>query len=419
MRTASPAPATERYQPNQPPAVPGAEHVRRNLAGEQVTLAGGLGDPVLKILIDKFQEETGIAVGFVALPPTTSLYSDLQRLADTRSPEADVFVMDVIWPGPLAEHLLDLGAAFGAAIQGHEPALAASMTVDGRLVALPNHLNQGMLYYRTDLLERYGYSGPPGTWDELDEMAATIQAGERASNPSFAGFVFQGQNTEGLTCNALEWIASNGGGSIVGETGVTIDNPTAIEMLQRAARWVASIAPRGILTYDEDACRQHFQAGSAAFMRNWSYVWWTGNEPGEPSAGKFDVAPLPAGPGLPPRATTGGQALGVSAYSRRQDAALALVGYLTSPAVQTWQGVVMLLQPTILALYDEPEIQAAFPFLSRLRALQYVPRPASIVGQAYPAVSAVFSNGVTEILRGGEATEVVPQMAEDIQHLLT
>ena len=94
----------------------------------------------------------------------------------------------------------------------------------------------GILYYRTDLLKKYGYSAPPKTWAELGVMAKKIQDGERASNPNFNGFVYQGNAYEGLTCDALEWLASSGGGQFIDGGKVTIDNPKAAAALEPPAQ---------------------------------------------------------------------------------------------------------------------------------------------------------------------------------------
>jgi trehalose/maltose transport system substrate-binding protein len=73
-----------------------------------------------------------------------------------------------------------------------------------------------LLYYRTDLLEKYGYKGPSKTWEELAEMAKKIQDGERKDGKGdFQGFVFEGKASESVTCNAIEWLYSYGGGDIV------------------------------------------------------------------------------------------------------------------------------------------------------------------------------------------------------------
>ena len=62
-------------------------------------------------------------------------------------------------------------------------------------------------------------------------MAKKIQDGERASNPNFYGFVYQGNAYEGLTCDALEWLASSGGGHFIDGGKVTINNPKAAAIL--------------------------------------------------------------------------------------------------------------------------------------------------------------------------------------------
>ena len=175
------------------------------------------------------------------------------QLFEAQSPEGDVFQIDVIWPGDLAEHFVDL-YEYGAAdvVADHFPAIIKNNTVDGKLIGIPWFTDAGMLYYRTDLLEKYGFDAPPADWQELQEMAQTIQDGERADgNQDFWGYVWQGNAYEGLTCDALEWVDSNGGGEIVSSDKViTINNPAAIQAVDQAAGWVDTISPAGVTGFD-------------------------------------------------------------------------------------------------------------------------------------------------------------------------
>jgi trehalose/maltose transport system substrate-binding protein len=131
---------------------------------------------------------------------------------EAQSSEVDVYQVDVIWPGDLAEHFLDLYEYGGKEVADlHFPEIVENNTVDGKLVAIPWFTDAGLLYYRTDLLKEYGLE-PPTTWDELEAAAKKVQADERAKgNQDFWGYVWQGNAYEGLTCNALEWLASNDG----------------------------------------------------------------------------------------------------------------------------------------------------------------------------------------------------------------
>ncbi len=87
-------------------------------------------------------------------------------------------------------------------------------------------------------------------------MAKKIQDGERASNPNFYGFVYQGNAYEGLTCDALEWLASSGAVNFVDGGKVTINNPKAAAMLNLQRGWVGKVTPRGVTTYQEDEPRR-------------------------------------------------------------------------------------------------------------------------------------------------------------------
>jgi trehalose/maltose transport system substrate-binding protein len=327
-------------------------------------------------------------------------------------------MIDVIWPGAFAQHLLDLSEAFADTIDQYYETIVQNNTIDGALVGIPWFGDFGILYYRTDLLETYGFDGPPETWDDLQEMAQAILDGEIGANANFTGFVFQGNAYEGLTCNALEWVASAGGGTFVEDGEITIDNEAAIEMLNKARDWVGTIAPRGVTTYQEEDARNVFQGGNCAFMRNWPYAYAQAAADDSPIAGMFDVAPLPAQEGSDHVGTVGGWQLAVSAYSANPEAAIEFVRYMTSAEVQTWRAVVGSFVPAMPAVSEDPAVLENMPFLAPMADLIRVTRPSSSAGELYNEVSAAIFQSVNEILNGSDAADVVPTMAEEIEFVI-
>lgn len=359
--------------------------------------------------------QTGNEVKLVSTPAsgTERLTLYLQLLA-AGSRDLDVLQIDVIWPGMLAEHLVDLSAAARDVAQAHFPALIENDTVGGRLVALPWFTDVGLLYFRKDLLDRYGLK-PPQTWDELVATARKIQAAERAAGRAkLWGFVWQGRAYEGLTCNALEWVASNGGGAILDATGrITIDNPQAASALTMAAAWVGDITPRGVLNYGEEEARGVFQAGDAVFMRNWPYAWALLESEGSPLRGRVGVTQLPRGPSGAAATTLGGQQLAVSRYSKHPDLAIDLVRYLTGRAEQKRRALLGAFYPTIPALYRDVDARAQQPLAATVfAALQFgVARPAHVAGRRYNRVSAAFWNTAHAVLSGRDARSELEELS--------
>ncbi|MBD3305255.1 extracellular solute-binding protein [candidate division KSB3 bacterium] len=342
---------------------------------------------------------------------------------EAKSPEVDVYQIDVIWPGDLAEHLIDLNE-YGAAevADKHFPAIVENNTVDGRLVGIPWFTDAGLLYYRTDLLEKYGYDGPPKTWDELEEMAQTIQEGERQENPDFWGFVWQGDAYEGLTCDALEWIASHGGGTIVDPDGtITINNLDAVMALERAADWVGTISPPGVTGFAEEDSRRVWQAGNAAFMRNWPYAYTLGNAEDSAIKGKFDVSPLPGAEAGQSAAALGGWQLAVSKYSEHPEIAAHVALTLAGEAEQKRRAIKASLNPTIMSLYEDPDVLEAIPFFGSLYDvfINAVARPSTVTAPKYNEVSTLFFNAVHDVLTGTkDAQTAIDEFELDLEDLL-
>jgi len=341
-----------------------------------------------------------------------------------KSSDIDVYQIDVIWPGDLAEHLVDLYQydGFKEAAKDHFPAIVQNNTVDGKLVGIPWFTDAGLLYYRTDLLEKYGYDGPPKTWDQLEEMAAKIQEGERADNPDFWGFVWQGKAYEGLTCDALEWIYSHGGGSIIEPDGtISINNDNAVEAIERAAAWIGTISPSGITGFAEEDARRMWQAGNAAFMRNWPYAYVLGNADDSAIKGKIGTAALPGKEEGQSAASLGGWQLAVSKYSKHPDVAADLVLMMASAKEQKRRAIKGSLNPTIMSLYDDPDVLEAVPFFGTLYDvfINAVARPSTATAPRYNEVSTKFFNAVYSVLTGKkDAQTALDELELDLEDLM-
>lgn len=358
----------------------------------------------------RWAEKTGHTVEVVSTPnSSTERLALYQQILAAGASDIDVFQVDVVWPGVLGSHFIDLAPHAAGAEADHFQAIVANNTVGGELKAMPLYTDAGVLYYRTDLLEEHGQP-VPATWAELGQVARTVMAAERAEGQDrMWGFVFQGRPYEGLTCNALEWIDSYGGGQIVdGEGEITVANPAAIEALDTVAGFMADIVPPGALNYLEEESRGVFQSGNAVFMRNWPYAWALAQSEDSPIRGKVGVTALPkGGEGGQNTGTLGGWNLAVSKYSEHPEIAADLVMHLVGAEEQKIRAIEGSYNPTIAALYEDPEILEATPFFGDLYSTfeNAVARPSSVTGENYNRVSAAFWEAVHDVLSGDSDAE--------------
>ena len=375
----------------------------------------------------KFTELSGIKVQVIPGDQSaTDRLATYRQQLNSGSSDVDVYMIDVIWPGILAEFAEDLNPGLGAGMKDFFPAIVQNNTVNNKLVGVPWYTDAGLLYYRKDLLQKYGYSNPPATWKELEDMAKKIQDGERASNKDFWGFVWQGNAYEGLTCDALEWQVSNGGGSIIEPDGtISINNPQAIAAFDRAKGWVGTISPPGVTTYKEEDSRGVWQAGNAAFMRNWPYAYGLGQKADAVIKDKFDVEPVPKGDGDKARNadTLGGWQLMVNKNSKNKDAAIEFVKFMTSAEIQKTHSINDSKLPTRPAIYDDKDVLAVNPFYAPLKAVfsgGAVARPSTVSADLYNDVSTAYFTAVNQILTGGKDSKTaVADLETELKKILT
>ena len=125
---------------------------------------------LLREELNQFTQETGIRVQVLPAPEVALDQLDTWRNLLESGARSRTFMASTLsgrgfWPS----NLVDLKAYVPEQeIAAHFPELIRNNTVNGRLVALPYNLGEGLLFYRVDLLHKYGYAVPPKTWDELE-----------------------------------------------------------------------------------------------------------------------------------------------------------------------------------------------------------------------------------------------------------
>lgn len=122
------------------------------------------------------------------------MHAFIEKFLLRKDERAAIMFIDVIWPGDFAEHLTDISTLLTPTeMNAVAPSMRSAIEVNGVRVMEPWFVDTGFLFYRKDLLAKYGFTNPPATWDELEEQSRVIQAGERPTNPMFWSYVFPGR----------------------------------------------------------------------------------------------------------------------------------------------------------------------------------------------------------------------------------
>jgi len=373
-----------------------------------------LGDhQLLRDLLDRFETESGIRVIDEILPAS----SDVQHqyyitTLEGGASDLDVLSMDVVWVPEFsrAGWLLDLSDKVSQVERADFfPAPIDACTYRGRLFGVPWYIDAGVLYYRRDLLEKYGLAVPQ-TYPELAEAARTVLDGE--DDPELYGFLWQGKQYEGLVCATLE-VLSSFGGEVLEGGDVGIASPESVAAFRFIQELLASgVSPRLVATADEESTRTLFGAGKAVFLRNWVYAWNLFERPGSAVEGKVGLAPIPPGPQGTGGSTLGGWQLGISRQSRHPEVAWALIEFLTRPESQAYLSRTIGYRPARRSLYVDPELAKENPILPKLLPVVERARPRPVT-PLYLALSQVLQSEISAIVAGVKSVE---DALDDAQH---
>jgi len=306
----------------------------------------------------------------------------------------DLILIDVLRPAQWAaaqviEPLdLYLGAERDAVLARYLPAFRATSSAGGKVIALPYLADAQFLYYRKDLIEKYGLQ-PPRTWEELKLFSQKIMEGEKT--PNLRGFEAAGAPIESVVCSYLvpmwgagEDFLKDGKPNLAG-TGAK--KPFELWADLKAAK----VTPPNLAEIATDRIRQDLQTGNLVFGMTWGYVW--NRVQGDADSlvkDKIGIAPLPGFTAEKPASCIGGWQVAVSAFSKNKAEAVKFARYLSSPEASKVQAVLASQLPAFESVYADEDVLKANPWFAQ--AL-----PAMRAAKARP-ISPRYSE-VSEIIR--------------------
>jgi multiple sugar transport system substrate-binding protein len=324
----------------------------------------------------------------------------------------DILGLDVTWEAEFAEAGWIrpwTGANKQAASAGTLAAPLETATWKGQLYAVPYNSNTQLLWYRDDLVPN-----PPKTWDEMIDDSIQLA---KAGKPHL--IEIQGAQYEG----AVVWfnsLVASAGGSILSADGskASMGEPAvkALTIMKRLASSPA--ADPSLSVQQEDQNRLAMESGTAAFELNYPFIYpsMKANKPALFKHLKWAQYPSVT-PGEPSHVTIGGIDMAISKYSKHADLAFEAALCLRNRENQKIAATKGGLPPTLSDLYDDPSLQADYPFRKDIQtALQNASvRPKT---PAYQSVSIVISHAISppsKINPSKTAKKITDELKDAIQ----
>jgi multiple sugar transport system substrate-binding protein len=292
------------------------------------------------------------------------------------------------------------------------PGAWGSTEVGGTSYGVPWYVETRVLYYRTDLAEKAGWSKPPETWDELHQFAQDLVD---KGGAEYGLSLQPGQTGSWQSMLPFAW---SDGASITNEDGTeyTLDSPEMTEALDFYTSFFdEGLSPDRVL--DPGELESGFADGTyASFI---SGPWHTGLvEDAGVTQDQYAVAPLPGKDSAPGTSFVGGGDLAVFEDSDNSDAAWKYVQWLTEP--ETQQGFYETVGdlPAVQAAWDTGKL-ASDPQLQVFGAqLEHTQAPPSV--PTWEQVAATIDSLVEQAAKGATSPEdAVKEMQSKAQSIGT
>lgn len=300
---------------------------------------GSATEQTTKDLAARFTSASGV--------PTrvTALFEDFEtklQQAAAQKQLPDIVINDTAQLGTLVKQGLvrevDPGIAGGADLT--PISWDAAKGADGKHYAVPFSAQSFALFIRKDWREKVG-APVPASWDQLEELGRKFTTGDPDGNgkADTYGFVVPGSTKRGYT----SWYATSflwsAGGDFLTATGgrytAAMNSPqsvAAIDYLKKEFCTDKTVVP-GAVTLETTQAHQAFESGKGGIYFTGPYNMARFDK----SLGKdkYEVVPLPAGPGGKAVSLAEGENLYLMAGSTNEDGQRRFAEYAISPEGQT------------------------------------------------------------------------------------
>ncbi len=328
----------------------------------------------------------------------------------SQADKPDVLAVDVIWPGEFIANgwAAPLNDYFSSSdLDQYLPGMMNSVTVKGKVYGVPLYTNAIHLFYRKDLLDKYGLS-VPRTWGELASTAKEIV--QKENNPDLVGYISMWAQIEGLFMNYLQFMWGAGGQFFDGAGKVSIDTPAAVKALSTMVGYVKDgLAPQSIITYKPNDAMALFRQGRAVFMVVQDFVWPMLNAADSPVNGKVGMTRVPyfAGHSDANTVCMGGWILIVNPYSAHKAEAAKFIKYLTTEKAGLEMAVQTGSMPARKGMDKNQELLSQYPIARQLYADFAVGdvRPSAQAGAKYPELSHEMQLEIHSALAGEKSVQ--------------
>ncbi len=323
---------------------------------------------LMRKLFDQYQAANpGVKIDIETGGATSELQRQyLSTVLNAKDSAIDIYMIDIVNPAQYfgAGWLEPLNAYLGnpaEVMKPYLPVYASANVIDGKIAAMPAFADAMFMYYRKDLLDKYGLKEPK-TWDELAAAAKKVQEGEK--NPNLQGLSIQGAPIEGAVCTFLLPYWSQGKDFNDANGKLTLDKAAATQGMNLWLNMVdQGVLKKNIAEVTTPVTVSEFKAGQVVFAINWGFAWDRFKDDADSQVkGKVGVMPLPAMAGGKSATCVGGWQWAVSAFSKNKAEAAKLVRFMSTPQASKFLAVEGSLLPTYQSVYTDADVTRVVPW---------------------------------------------------------